>query len=679
MIANFWGHTVDLSTLRKRFPVSLKGATLKNIMDFGAALGFQSRPLKLDINEITCLKLPCILHWDFNHFVVLKATSRGTAIIHDPRSGTKRLKWSDVSKHFTGIALEVYPSETFKPHREIRSYSLFSLMGNINGLRQSLCNIFVLGLALQICLIIGPFYLQWIVDEAILAGDNDLVTVLGCGFILLVFFQTTISTVRAWAITTLATNLNFQWLNNAFSHLLRLPLQFFEKRHAGDIASRFGSIHTIQHTLTHQFVEGIIDVLLIIGTGVMLSLYSQFLAVIACIAIAMYIALRWTVFRTLRQATAEQIIHSATQETHLYETIRGVQSIRLFGRGNERRGAWMNTVVDQFNAAIRIAKISLSYETANSLIFGIERIVIIWLACLLVLENKFSVGMLFAFTSYKDQFSSRTVSLIDKVFELKMLRLHGDRVADIIMTEAEETAPQIITPSKSAPPAIEFRNVGFRYAQGEAQILDGFNLHIPAGQFIAVTGPSGGGKTTIIKLLLGILEPTEGDILINGIPIHQLGLSNYRKLIGSVMQDDLLFAGSIADNISFFDTAPDDNFIRESARLAMIDSDISAMPMGYHTLIGDLGSGISGGQKQRILLARALYAHPKLLILDEATSHLDVQNEIAVGVAISKFHLTRVIVAHRPDTISKAERIIVLNRGIIVEDILSSPPRSTNL
>lgn len=670
MIASFWGHRVDLPAMRKRFPVSLKGVTLRNIMNFGSSLGFQSRPLKLDIKDLIHLKLPCILHWDFNHFVVLKSISHGMIVIHDPKSGARRLRWSEVSKHFTGVALELFPSETFKTRRKVPNYSLQSLIGNVVGLHRSLANVLLLGLALQVCMLIGPFYLQWLVDEALLAGDKDLVSVLGCGFVLLIILQTTISTVRAWAITVLATNLNFQWLNNAFSHLLRLPLPFFEKRHAGDIASRFGSIHTIQQGLTHQLVEGIIDIILIIGTGVMLAVYSPFLAGIACIAVTVYIVLRWTIFSSLKQATTEQIIHAANQETHLYETIRGVQSIRLFDRSDERRGAWMNTVVDQFNAGIRVAKISLSYETANALIFGIERVIIIWLAGVLVLDNKFSVGMLFSFISYKDQFSGRTASLVDKIFELKMLRLHGDRVADIIMTEAEESQPAHIGMSKSDPPCIEFRNVGFRYAEGEARVVEGFSLHIPPGQFVALTGTSGGGKTTLIKLLLGLLEPTEGEILVDGVPIQQLGLSNYRRLLGSVMQDDVLFAGSIADNISFFDTAADQGRIYESARLAMIDTEIRKMPMGYHTLVGDLGSGLSGGQKQRILLARALYGQPKLLILDEATSHLDVHNERAVGVAISTFPLTRVVVAHRPETIAKAQRIVVLDNGAIVNDFI---------
>ena len=296
----------------------------------------------------------------------------------------------------------------------------------------------------------------------------------------------------------------------------------------------------------------------------------------------------------------------------------------------------------------------------------------VWLAGLAVLDANFSVGILFAFISYKDQFGQRIVALIDKLFELRMLRLHGERVADIVLGEPEEDMQEAEMEPQAITPTIEVRNLGFRYADGEPYILKNVNLTIPAGQCLAITGASGCGKTTLIKLLLGLMEPTEGEILVGGIKLKHLGLANYRRLVGTVMQEDQLFAGSIADNISFFDPTPSQERIQACTRAAAVHAEIAAMPMGYSTLVGDIGTGLSGGQKQRILLARALYHNPKILVLDEATSHLDSGNEQLVNSAIKQIQLTRIIVAHRSETIAMAQRVVVLESGNIVRDLAQS-------
>lgn len=667
MIANYWGHHIDLSSMRHRFSLSLKGSTLKSLMVIARGLGLQSRPLKLDLQHLAGLKRPCILHWDMNHFVVLKQVTRKHIVIHDPSVGPRQLSLSEVSKHFTGIALELTPGSDFQKIEEKQHFSLRALMGRIEGLWCSLSQLLLLGLALQVCILIAPFYLQWVVDEAIFAADFDLITVLGIGFFLLVLLQTLIGAVRSWMATVLTTHLNFQWQGNTFTHLLRLPLPWFEKRHLGDIISRFSSIQTIQKNLTTQFVEGLIDGLFAIATLGVMVLYNPRLATISLAAVMLYVLLRWSIVRALREANAEEIIHTAKQNTHFIESARGIQSIRLFDRQEERRIGWMNKLADQFNADLRIARLSISFQTANTLLFGSERVIVIWLAALAVMHQRFSVGMLFAFLSYQDQFSQRIVALIDKLFELCMLRLHGERIADIVLTVPEQACSTSEISVDSVEPCLEIRNLTFRYADGEPDILKHLNLIVPAGQCLAITGASGCGKTTLLKLILGLLEPTEGEILVGGIPLKHLGLSNYRRLLGTVMQDDPLFAGSIADNICFFDPQPHQDHIEHCAKLAAIHQEILKMPMAYHTLVGDISSGLSGGQKQRILLARALYKNPKLLVLDEATSHLDIQNERLVNEAIKTITMTRLLVAHRPETIAMAERIVVLQSGGIIE------------
>jgi ATP-binding cassette, subfamily B, bacterial CvaB/MchF/RaxB len=674
MVASYWGHRIDIPSMRNRFSVSMKGVSLKGLMTMASGLSLQTRPLKLDLQHVPELKLPCILHWDMNHFVVLRSVSAKYIVLHDPAVGKRHLTMDDFAKHFTGIALEIMPTERFKAKEERQQFSMLSLMGRVVGLRRSLFQLLALGMALQVCALIAPFYMQWIVDEALLASDRDLITVLGCGFLLLALLQTAIGTVRSWVTTVLATSLNLQWLGNAFAHLLRLPLPYFEKRHTGDIVSRFSSIRQIQTSLTTQFVEGVIDGTLVLGTLVMMLLYSTSLAALAIVAVLLYALLRWAIYGPLRDANSEEIIHSAKQQSHFMETVRGMQSIRLFGRGEERRSDWMNSLTDEFNAQLRIARLAVSYQTANSLLFSCERVVVVWLAALAVLSNEFSVGMVFAFISYKDQFSQRMASLIDKLFELHMMRLHGERVADIVLAQAERDGDVAEVDLDHITPLIEIKNLSFRYSDSEPEVIREFNLVIPAGQCVAITGPSGCGKTTLIKLLLGLLTPTEGEICIGGLPLASVGLSNYRQMLGTVMQDDTLFAGSVSDNIAFFDPMIDMQRVYQCAELAAIAPEIAAMPMAFNTLVGDIGTGLSGGQKQRILLARALYKNPKVLVLDEATSHLDVWNEQAVNQAIQKIRLTRIIVAHRPETIQMAERVIVLHNGQVAQDVTKPHP-----
>jgi ATP-binding cassette subfamily B protein RaxB len=671
MIANFHGHRVDLAGLRRRFTVSLKGATLAYLMQVAGGLNLAPRPLRLELAELPRLRTPCILHWDMNHFVVLRSADAKGAVIHDPAFGIRRMPMSEVSKHFTGIALETSPTSEFRARDERRRLRLRDLTGPVVGLKRSLLQVLVLALVLQGFAMIAPFYMQWVVDGAVVTADRDLLTVLGLGFLLLAAIQVAVSALRSWVVLYLGTTLNLQWLANVFSHLLRLPVSYFEKRHLGDVVSRFGAVGTIQRTLTSSFVEAFIDGLMAVATLAMMVLYSGTLTAVAVTSVVLYGLLRWSFYDPLRRATEEHIVHAAKQQSHFLETVRGVQSIKLFGRLEERRSRWLNLVVDAVNRDLTTQKLSLGFRSANGLVFGAERVAVVWIGALLVLDNAFSVGMLFAFVAYKDQFSARVAGLIDKLIELRMLNLQAERLADIVLTPPEAAGPSHAPDEIEA--SLEVRDLSFRYSDTEPFVVRNCSFRIEPGESVAIVGPSGGGKTTLLKLMLGLLAPTDGKILAGGIDIEKLGIDHYRKLVGTVMQDDQLFAGSIADNISFFDPVPSQEAVERCARLAAVHDDISAMPMAYNTLIGDMGAALSGGQRQRILLARALYKQPRILFLDEATSALDIQKERAVSEAIRSLNLTRILIAHRPETIASAGRVIVLHGGRVAQDLRQVP------
>jgi ATP-binding cassette subfamily B protein RaxB len=662
MVASSHGLKLNLAQMRARFSLSLKGATMADLVRMAADLGLSSRALRAEPAHLAQLHLPAILHWDFNHFVVLAEVSGDFAVIHDPAHGRRRMRLAELSRHFTGVALELRPGHHFAPQAAAPRLRWRQLFGRISGLKRSLLQILGLALALELLALLSPFFLQWVVDGVLVSADRDLLITLGLGFGLLVLLQVGVGALRSWAVLYLSASLNVQWLTQVFGHLLKLPLAWFEKRHIGDIWSRFGSVQLIQRTLSTRFAEAVLDGLMVTLTLGLMWVYSPRLSGVALLAVGAYALLRWAFFRPLREASEEALVHEAKQNSHFLESLRGAQAIKLFNAQAERSAAFANLVVEQMNAGIAVRRLDLWMDVGHKLLFGLERVAIIWLGALLVLERELSVGMLFAFLAYKEQFTLRLAGLIDKSVELSMLRLQGERLADIVLT-APEVDAGLAAPAPDSASSLTLHAVSFRYADGEPAVLSDCNMRIEAGESVAIVGPSGCGKTTLMKLLLGIHKPQAGEIRVGGVPLAQIGLSAWRARIGAVMQDDQLFAGSIADNIAFFDPDADPQWVAECAERACVLADIKAMPMGFQSLIGDMGSSLSGGQRQRILLARALYKRPQFLFLDEATSALDVAREREVNASLQSLKLTRIVIAHRPETIAAAERVINMQAG----------------
>lgn len=671
MIANHFGHQADLTDLRRRFSISLKGASLQQLLHHATSMQLSVRPLRLDLDELNELQLPSILHWNLNHFIVLqriKKNWRGNMrlMVLDPAVGERTLSLEEFSRSFTGVALECTPNPLFEKKNELRKISIRDLTGNVIGLRRALVQVIALAVALEIFAIMSPLFNQFVLDEVIVSRDQELLTVLAIGFGLLLVTQTAISLARSWFLMRWSIDVGMQWSTRVFAHMIRLSPAFFEKRHLGDVISRFSSISSIQSTLTNLFVESALDGLMALLALGMMLLYSLKLSAVVLSGVFFYALLRWAFYQPLREASRERLILSSKESSNFIETIRAITPLKLFGREAERQARWQNLKQDVINRDVKTQKLGIIFKASNAAISSAQGLILLYVGAGSVMENTLSIGMLMAFSSYSGTFSGRIFSLIDSFVSLRMLGMHTDRLADIVLEEREPEV-HMETDVSRINPSITLKNVKFRYAEGEPWVLNGVDLHIPAGQSIALVGPSGCGKTTMCKIILGLLQPTEGEIFIDNIPISQLGLRSYRKMIGTVMQDDILLAGSISDNISFFDTVTEAGQVEQCTKLASIHDEITAMPMGYQTLVGDMGSSLSGGQKQRVLLARALYKQPKILALDEATSHLDIENERKVSQALSRLKLTRILVAHRPETINSAERVVGIDEGKIIE------------
>lgn len=673
MIAAYHGHNVDLNGLRQRFSLSLAGASLRSLMGLADDLGFATRPLRVELSALSKVQLPAILHWDLNHFVVLKSVGAKGAMIHDPAVGARKLALEELSKHFTGVVLELSPSQSFKPVTARAPIRLGSLWSHISGAWSAGAQVLGLSLALQVAAFAMPFQLQLVVDEAIYHSDEQLLVVLALGFGALVVLQSVIEALRNWALRVFGHLLTFQVVGNLVRHLLRLPADYFEKRHVGDVISRLGAVQPIQDAITRGVVAAIIDGLMAIVAAAILFFYSTTLALVVIGAVLLDLVIVRLAYPSMRARMEEEIFAKAKEDSHLMETVRAAITIKLMGREAEREAAWRNFYAEVTNAAISVGKYQISLQLVQQMITGLQTILVVYLAARMIISGQgFSVGMLFAFLSFRQTFTDRAMALINESVQFRLLGLHLDRIADIVTTEAE---PASAAPAIAVNGALRAKNVSFRYGASDAFVLENVTLAIEPGDFVAFTGPSGGGKTTFVKLLLGLHHPTDGFIEIDGHKAMPESWRAWRANVGVVAQDDRLLSGTVADNIAFFDPDLDMARVQAAAMAAQVHDDIIRSPMQYLSLVGDMGSTLSGGQRQRVLLARALYRQPKILILDEGTANLDERTEEAIAELVAQMTITRVIVAHRPALIGRANRVFHVE-GRSIKEIAAQQARA---
>ena len=660
MIGKYHGHDIDLNILRKKHFVSMTGASLKSIMAIAGTLQLAGRPLKVELDQLHKLQLPAILHWDLNHYVVLKSIKGEMVDIIDPGIGLRRMKLSKLSNHFTGIALELTPTAEFSPVDARLRPHLTLLWSRLIGLKRAIFQTLTLSIILQIIVLTAPFYLQLVVDGVLPQKDYGLLTALAIGFGGLMILRAVSELVRGWAILVYGNQMSLQMVGNVFRHLIRLPTSYFEKRHVGDIISRMDSTTPIQEALTQSFVAVLIDGAMAALMLIVLFLYSPILGAIVLGSVVLLTLSTILIYPHLRRTQEEAIYARALENSHVIESIRANTTVKLFGREAQREAAWRNLYTDYINANVEFGKFTIWQKFAETLLTGLQIVIVVWFAARMMMGGTgFTLGMLVAFLAYRQYFTDSVTQLLQKGIEFRLLSLHLDRLADIIFSEEEDIEEASAEPL-NIEGKIDIDNVSFRYSDTDPWILEDFSLTIDAKSMTTLSGLSGGGKTTLMKLILGLYVPTKGRILIDGKPLSEIGIRNWRSQIGVVMQDDYLITGTIADNISFFDPEMDITLVMRAAEKAQIHDDIIKIPMNYMSLIGDMGSILSGGQRQRVLLARALYHNPKVLFLDEGTANLDSETEKTIVNIIKSMPITRIIVAHRPAFIKASDRTLTI-------------------
>ncbi|HML30661.1 MAG TPA: ABC transporter transmembrane domain-containing protein, partial [Hyphomicrobium sp.] len=406
----------------------------------------------------------------------------------------------------------------------------------------------MLSFGIEFIAILLPIASQIVIDEVIVNGDRDLLLVVAIGLVLLIVLQLILAVARTWTTMLTGTNVNYLCSARIFDHLSRLPLDYFEKRHVGDVISRFGSLNTIQKALTNEMVQAILDGIMSVSMAVMLFIYGGWLALVVAVSTTLTTALRIFAYKAYREASEEAIIAEARQQTHFIETVRGMASVKLLDLRERRRSTWMNQLVAALNARLRMQRLDLVFGRANEFLFGADRLILLVLGARAVIDQSMTLGMLVAFLAYRDQFSTRIGNLINSGFQLRMLNVQTDRLSDIIACEPEERQhmppPGAIGSAFKAngASAISIQNLGLRYGDDEPWIFHNLTFHVAAGASIAIVGPSGCGKTTLLKIMMGLLPPSEGTVLVNNCDIRTAdGPAAYRRQIAGVMQNDGLF------------------------------------------------------------------------------------------------------------------------------------------
>ncbi|ELW5000060.1 peptidase domain-containing ABC transporter, partial [Salmonella enterica subsp. enterica serovar Kentucky] len=605
MICGHFGKNIDLIYLRRKFNLSARGATLAGINGIAEQLGMATRALSLELDELRVLKTPCILHWDFSHFVVLVSVKRNRYVLHDPARGIRYISREEMSRYFTGVALEVWPGSEFQSETLQTRISLRSLINSIYGIKRTLAKIFCLSVVIEAINLLMPVGTQLVMDHAIPAGDRGLLTLISAALMFFILLKAATSTLRAWSSLVMSTLINVQWQSGLFDHLLRLPLAFFERRKLGDIQSRFDSLDTLRATFTTSVIGFIMDSIMVVGVCVMMLLYGGYLTWIVLCFTTIYIFIRLVTYGNYRQISEECLVREARAASYFMETLYGIATVKIQGMVGIRGAHWLNMKIDAINSGIKLTRMDLLFGGINTFVTACDQIVILWLGAGLVIDNQMTIGMFVAFSSFRGQFSERVASLTSFLLQLRIMSLHNERIADIALHEKEEKKPEIEIVADMGPISLETNGLSYRYDSQSAPIFSALSLSVAPGESVAITGASGAGKTTLMKVLCGLFEPDSGRVLINGIDIRQIGINNYHRMIACVMQDDRLFSGSIRENICGFAEEMDEEWMVECARASHIHDVIMNMPMGYETLIGELGEGLSGGQKQRIFIARA--------------------------------------------------------------------------
>jgi ATP-binding cassette, subfamily B, bacterial len=665
MVLGYFGREVSLEQVRDLCGSGRDGVNARDIVDAGATLGLRGRGVKLEVDDLELLAPGAtILHWELQHFVVLAAVDRQGAEIVDPAVGRRRVGMDELRRCFTGVALEFVPSDLFRKQR--RKDPLFPALRQLAVESGLLRRVVVMSLVLQLFGLALPLLTGQVIDRVIPRGDVRLLTVLLGGLAALVVFRFLGQMVRGHLLMHLRTTLDTRMTLGFLDHLVSLPFGFFQVRSAGDLMMRLGSNTIVREKLTATALSGMLDGLMVIVYAALLLAGNGPLAAAALIAGGLDAAVFLAVRRRQRELTTAQLAAEAKAAGFEVEMLTGIETLKSSGCEQRAVERWSNLFVDQLNVQLERDRLSIRMDAALAAIRSAGPLAVLAVGAHEVLQGRLSLGAMLALAAVAGSFLEPLSSLVQSLLSLELVRGYLQRVADVLEAAPEQPpGERRLCPRLGGKVALD--RVSFRYHPQGALVVDDVSLTIQPGQLVAIVGPSGSGKTTLANLIVGLYPPTAGRILFDGADLRRLDLGAVRRQIGVVNQTLDLFGATVRDNIRLGDPTLGAAEVEEAARLACVEEEIEALPLGYDTPLAERGGAISGGQRQRLALARALARRPAILLLDEATSALDAATERQVQRSLDQLACTRIVIAHRLSTIRRADLIVVVEEGRIVE------------
>lgn len=661
MLASYFGQRIGIRELREIYKLSTAGASIKDLMAATKRIGLRCRPLKVELDDLIHLELPAILHWDLDHFVVLQKISNRGLVVHDPAVGVRNYSKSEIGIHFTGVAIEVKKTRGFVVKNGQQRFTLRQLFEPGVGFYKVMTQVFAISILIQLLSILTPLYLQLIIDQGLNLRDESLVFLLTILFTLAVFAKTIIVYVRSLILLQFSNQFGFQLAESTFHHLIRLPLSYFEKRQMGDIISRFSALENIKQLVTREMIIVVVDGVFSLVTLVLLYSYSPFLCALALVAIGLFCVLRGVSIGQEKTLREEALVASAKQQTSFMGNIRSISTTKINGIEQECEHDWLSSYANSINSAYHLSSFQLSINTVQSLMFGVEHMLTIYFGAMLVFSQALTIGQLIGFIFLKAHFVGSITAMVPKLAELKLMSLELERLSDITLQEKELRKENESLLQLTYDATLTVKGLSFSYAYNLPNVLSNVNCELGAGESLGICGQSGCGKSTFLKLLLNFEEAESGNILFGGRALSTFSMQDRRGYLAAIMHGETLLSGSLAYNINLSLEEFDGPKLLEVCELVGIADLIRELPMGFSTQIGELGLLFSAGQVQRLLLARALYFKPRILLLDEALSHLSEQAALDLLAMIRESGITLILVSHRTALLRTTDKQLSLD------------------
>lgn len=671
MICKHFDIPMTLGKLRELANVTTQGATLDSLARAGEVLGFTTRGVQCTFESLRGFEVPFIVHWEGYHYVVVYGTSADQVWVADPATGFRKMGVEEFERGWSGTCLLfTAPSDLGETATGQSPWVRF--VGYLRPYRKILAHLFLATFVIQVLGVIPPVIIQNILDGVIVHQNVSLLHLLIGGLIISNVFSQLMSTIRAYLANFMVRNMDFAMMSQFFRHTLSLPFSFFAKRKSGDIFARFQENHTIRAFLTESTVTTALNLLMIFIYFTIMFLYNVKMTLLLIGFVIPIMAVTALATPRLKNYARESFAASTEAKSFLMEALGGVETIKGMGIERTVRLKWEKKYAKSLEVQYRAQSFSIAVSLASQVLNTATTIAILWVGANMVLAHEMTIGQLIAFNAFMGSVLTPLMGLIGMWSLLNDAGVAMERLGDVLDMEPEQKAAdlasRIMLPDLQGE--ISLKDVYFRYDGADtAYVLENISFDIRPGEMIAIVGQSGSGKTTLAKLLVGFYEPTEGKMTVDGYDLSNIDKSVYRSQIGYVMQSNLLFSGTIAENVASGDETPDRRRIEEAAKMADAHGFISKMPLGYEQIVGERGVGLSGGQIQRLCIARALYHDPRLLVFDEATSALDTQSESNILGNMQDIlkGRTAVVIAHRLSTIMRADKILVLYEGAIVE------------